>query len=69
MNTDTQKITTGCEGLDDMLHGGLLPGSANLVEGAAGTGKSTLGTQFLMEGMNRGENGLVGTFEECPEQY
>lgn len=65
----TERITTGCSELDTMLNGGLLPGSANLLEGAAGTGKSTLGIQFLIEGMNRGENALVITFEEFPEQY
>ena len=47
---ENKRVSTGCKELDKMLNGGLLPGSANLLEGAAGTGKSTLGIQFLMEG-------------------
>ena len=34
-----------------------------------GTGKTTLGVQFLMEGFAKGEAGLIVTFEEFPEQY
>lgn len=63
------RCSSGSKTLDEMLCGGFLKGSANLLEGAAGTGKSTLGTQFLMEGMKRGEAGLIITFEEFPEQY
>jgi circadian clock protein KaiC len=64
-----KRIKTGCPDLDQMLNGGLLPGSAVLLEGAAGTGKTTLGIQFLMEGMRQDEPALVVTFEEFPEQY
>jgi len=64
-----KKILTGCSGFDKMLNGGFLPGSANLIEGAAGTGKTTLGVQFLMQGFNNDEAGLIVTFEEYPEQY
>ncbi len=63
------RIKTGSSEFDKMLNGGFLPGSAVLVEGAAGTGKTTLGCQFLMEGMKKGEAGLIVTFEEFPEQY
>ncbi|MFC1584778.1 RAD55 family ATPase [Fibrobacterota bacterium] len=69
VDSTNARVTTGCKELDIMLNGGLLTGSANLLEGAAGTGKSTLGVQFLMDGMKQGENGLVITFEEFPEQY
>jgi len=64
-----KRVTTGCNELNKMLNGGLLPGSANLLEGAAGTGKTTLGVQFLMDGMAKGEQALIVTFEEFPEQY
>jgi circadian clock protein KaiC len=53
-----------------MLSGGFLPQTANLVEGAPGTGKTTLGMQFIYHGIVAcGEPGLILTFEEFPQQY
>jgi circadian clock protein KaiC len=64
------RVKTGTPGLDDMLMGGFLPQTANLVEGAPGTGKSTLGMQFVYHGIVAyGEPGLILTFEEFPQQY
>lgn len=62
------KLSTGVDGLDSVLCGGLFPGSATLVRGAPGTGKTTLGLQFLCEGARRGEGGAYFSFEEFPEQ-
>ncbi|MFB0545815.1 MAG: RAD55 family ATPase [Anaerolineae bacterium] len=65
-----QRVKTGIKGLDEMLHGGFLTQSANLVEGAPGTGKSTLGMQFIYNGICLyNEPGLIVTFEEFPQQY
>jgi circadian clock protein KaiC len=65
-----ERVKTGIPGLDEMLHGGFLPQTANLVEGAPGTGKTTLGMQFIYHGiMAHGEPGLILTFEEFPQQY
>jgi circadian clock protein KaiC len=64
-----RRVTTGVPGLDAMLNGGFLPRTANLVEGAPGTGKSTLGMQYIYEGARRDEPGIILTFEEFPEQY
>ena len=67
---DTRRLATGIAGLDEMLRGGFLPGTANLVEGAPGTGKSTLGMQFIQHGIVAcDEPGLILTFEEFPDQY
>jgi circadian clock protein KaiC len=66
---ETRRIATGIAGLDGMLRGGLLPRTANLVEGAPGTGKSTLGMQFIHHGITQGEPGIILTFEEFPQQY
>ncbi|MCB9496442.1 MAG: hypothetical protein H6686_06095 [Fibrobacteria bacterium] len=63
------RIATGCTGLDTMLQGGLVEGYCTILEGSPGTGKTTLGLQFLVEGCQRGEPGLAITFEEFPEQY
>jgi circadian clock protein KaiC len=64
------RVKTGIAGLDEMLGGGFLKESANLVEGAPGTGKTTLGMQFIYNGIvNEDEPGLILTFEEFPQQY
>ncbi len=53
---------TGVKGLDEILEGGLPAGRSYLVFGEPGTGKSTLGFQFLLEGIARGEKALYVTF-------
>ena len=63
-----KRLRTGVRGLDEMLSGGLLPGSIALVQGAPGTGKTTLGFQFLCQGAAQGETGLLITFEEFPQE-
>jgi circadian clock protein KaiC len=65
-----ERVKTGIAGLDEMLGGGFLPETANLVEGAPGTGKSTLGMQFIVNGIQLyNEPGIILTFEEFPQQY
>ena len=65
-----ERVKTNVKGLDEMLHGGFLPQTANLVEGPPGTGKSTLGMQFIYNGIrDYNEPGLILTFEEFPQQY
>jgi circadian clock protein KaiC len=64
------RVKTDIKGLDEMLKGGFLPQTANLVEGPPGTGKSTLGMQFIYNGIrHHNEPGLIVTFEEFPQQY
>jgi len=55
---------TGIEGLDQILGGGLPPDRLYLVEGDPGSGKTTLGLQFLREGIQRGEKVLYVTLSE-----
>jgi circadian clock protein KaiC len=64
-----QQISSGIAGLDDMLGGGLVAGSAVLVSGPAGCGKSTVAVQFLAEGARQGEAGVLAMFEETPLKY
>lgn len=64
-----KRVTTGVPGLDAMLSGGFLPQTTNLVEGAPGCGKSTLGMQFIYEGTQRGEPGIILTCEQFPQQF
>lgn len=64
-----RRVPTGIEGLDRMLGGGFVEKSANMVEGAPGTGKTTLGLQFLLHGaLQFGQPGLYISFEEFPAQ-
>jgi circadian clock protein KaiC len=61
-------ISTGVEGLDDVLGGGLRPNRLYLMEGAPGSGKTTLSLQFLREGAQRGEAVLYVTLSETMEE-
>jgi circadian clock protein KaiC len=61
------RLATGIAGLDNMLDGGFIPGSANLVRGAPGTGKTLIGLQFLIHGALQGEPGMLISFEEFPQ--
>jgi circadian clock protein KaiC len=49
-----------------MVGGGLLTGTATLISGAPGVGKTTLGLQFLIAGIKAGQPGLMVSFEEFP---
>jgi circadian clock protein KaiC len=69
-NTITPElISTGITGLDEMLGGGTLRGNGVLIAGPAGSGKSTIATQFVAEGVRRGERGVVVIFEETTPKY
>jgi circadian clock protein KaiC len=64
---DTKRVQLGVPGLDKMLTGGLLPNSITLLQGAPGTGKTTMGMQFLYQGVTQdNEAGLLVTFEQFP---
>src|SRR3989304_5399501 len=65
---ETQKIPSGIPGLDDLIEGGYWPKSTIVILGSSGTGKSTFAIQFLMEGIEQGEQGLYVSLEEPPEQ-
>lgn len=64
----TTRISTGINGLDDILCGGLTAQRVYLVEGSPGTGKTTLGLQFLLEGVRLGETGLYITLSETADE-
>jgi circadian clock protein KaiC len=64
-NTSTQSFhSTGIVGLDEILCGGLTGDRPYLLEGAPGSGKTTLALQFLLEGVRRGEAALHITLSE-----
>lgn len=59
---------TGIAGLDDILGGGLSRGRVFLLEGSPGTGKTTIATQFLMQGASKGERCLYVTLSETEDE-
>ena len=63
-----ERLSSGVPGLDSLLGGGLIEGSATFVAGSAGIGKSTIGMQFLLEGSRSKQGGLFVSLEESPEQ-
>ncbi len=65
---DEHRVSTGIAGLDDILCGGLDADRLYLIEGEPGTGKTTLGLQFLIEGAKRGEKGLYVTLSESERE-
>jgi circadian clock protein KaiC len=60
---------TGITGLDEMLGGGIPAGYSVIVVGPSGSGKTVLSTQFIREGIARGEPGVIAVFEKRPEEY
>ncbi|QEG40939.1 ATPase domain-containing protein [Roseimaritima ulvae] len=61
---DPERVSTGIAALDDVLHGGLAADRLYLIEGRPGTGKTTLGLQFLLAGAAVGQKGLYVTLSE-----
>ncbi len=64
-----EKTPTGISGLDNITNGGLPRGRTTLVAGGAGSGKTLLGMEFLVQGaMQYGEPGVAMTFEETSDE-
>ena len=68
MIDDAAPIETGVPGLDEILRGGYSSSRAHLIEGRPGSGKTTLGLQFLLDGMRRGECCLYITLSESKRE-
>jgi circadian clock protein KaiC len=62
------RAATGVEGLDAILNGGFPRHHLHLVRGESGTGKTTLGLQFLLEGVKQGERVFYVTLSESAQE-
>jgi KaiC domain protein len=59
-----ERMKVGIIGLDDMLGGGLIPGSICAIIGTYGTGKTTFSLQFIWEGLKKEEHIIYISLEE-----
>jgi circadian clock protein KaiC len=64
----SRRVSTGVPRLDDVLQGGIPERRGTLVIGGPGTGKSTLGMDFLQEGLDRGQECLHVSTEQTPTE-
>ncbi len=63
------RVQTGIPSLDKLIEGGLVRGDTSIVAGQPGTGKTTLGLQFLVYGAVKcGENGVYASVIESGEK-
>jgi circadian clock protein KaiC len=60
--------STGIAGLDHILLGGFPRNRVYLIQGDPGVGKTTLGLQFLLEGVRQGEQALYITLSESADE-
>ena len=58
------QVSTGIAALDTQLGGGIEMGTSTMIGGPPGTGKSTLASQFIGAGLDRGDNAAMFLFEE-----
>jgi circadian clock protein KaiC len=63
-----EKVRTGVPGLDQMIKGGFLPKRPYMVCGPPGSGKTTLGLHFLLEGLKNGESVMMVAIDEPPTE-
>lgn len=63
-DSSRERLKSGIDGLDAMLGGGVERGTSTLIQGAAGTGKSTIACVFATEAAERGECAALFMFDE-----
>jgi circadian clock protein KaiC len=63
-----ERASSGVEGFDELVDGGLPRGSATVIQGGSGTGKTLFGLNYVFEGLRRGETAVLFTLEETPQQ-
>jgi len=61
-----KRVSTGIDGLDKMLEGGLVASRIYMLSGDAGSGRSTICGHFLMDGVKKGEDVLYVTVDSPP---
>ena len=67
--TNTERLSTGISGLDEMMGGGIPAGDSLVLAGPTGTGKTTFAMKFIAAGLAAGESAVIAIFEEHPHVY
>ena len=57
------RISTGIYGLDELLGGGYLKNTVNIILGSTGTGKTVFALQYLLKGLEDGEKAIYVSFD------
>lgn len=65
---EVERVKTGVKGLDEVLEGGIPKNNLVLVSGGPGSGKTTLGLQFLLEGLRNDETVVYVNLDERKEK-
>jgi len=65
---DHERMSTGVPALDAMVSDGFYRGASTLLAGPSGIGKTLLALHFIFTGAQRGETGVIATFQENPTQ-
>lgn len=60
----TAPVSSGEKRIDELLGGGLVPGTSTLIVGPSGIGKTTVSTRCVLAAMERGERGAFYLFDE-----
>ncbi|MFA6161228.1 MAG: DNA repair protein RadA [Patescibacteria group bacterium] len=68
LSSTVYRLSSGFEALDEVLGGGLVPGSATLIAGEPGMGKSTLLSQVAVAMTSKDKKVIYVTGEESPTQ-
>lgn len=66
--TNIDRISSGIEGLDKLLQGGMIKNSINSIVGSSGTGKTTVALAYVYQGLLEGDHILYLSFEETPSK-
>lgn len=62
-------LPSGVAELDALFNGGVQRGTSTLIAGPTGCGKSTLCTQFVLQGAKRNEKSAIFTFDETRQTF
>ena len=65
---NTERISSGIEGIDELLQGGIIKNSINSIVGSSGTGKTTFALAYLYQGLLKADHTLYLSFEETPSK-
>ncbi len=65
---NSERISSGIEGLDVLLQGGMIKNSINSIVGSSGTGKTTFALAYVYQGLLEGDHILYLSFEEPPSK-